>query len=154
MIKRFLFALVSIFAAWTAIDLLLHRFVLGSLYSSTPTLWRPASALNLPLIYGVVVVLITSFFLLFERLVSPKTLASGLQFGAILGIAIGVSVGFGTYIHMPYLSAWHGAGSSAAGSRLSPLAPFSVHFLGPDRVLSFHSCVSRDPATHARRAVA
>lgn len=101
MIKRFLFALVSIFAAWTVIDLVLHRFVLGPLYSSTPALWRPASELNLPLIYGVVFVLIASFFLLFERLVSPKTLGAGLQFGAILGVAIGVSVGFGTYIHMP-----------------------------------------------------
>jgi len=101
MFKRFLLALVSIFAAWTAIDLLLHRFVLGSLYSSTPELWRPASELNFPLIYGVVVVLIASFFLLFELLVSPKTLVSGLKFGALLGVAIGLSVGFGTYIHMP-----------------------------------------------------
>jgi hypothetical protein len=101
MLKRFLLALVTIFAAWTAIDLPLHRFLLGPLYSSTPALWRPASELNIPLIYGVVVVLIASFFLLFELLVSPKTLRSGLQFGAILGVAIGVSVGFGTYIHMP-----------------------------------------------------
>jgi hypothetical protein len=101
MFKRFFLALVAIFAAWTAIDLLLHRFVLGSLYSSTPLLWRPVSALNVPLIYSVIFILIASFFLLFELLVSPKTLRSGLQLGAIFGLAIGISVGFGTYIHMP-----------------------------------------------------
>ena len=101
MLKRFLLALVSIFTAWTAIDLLLHRLVLGSLYSSTPLLWRPVSELNVPLIYGVIFVLITSYFLLFELLVSPKTLRTGLQLGAVLGLAIGISVGFGTYIHMP-----------------------------------------------------
>jgi hypothetical protein len=101
MFKRFLLALGAIFAAWTVIDLLLHRFVLGSLYSSTPLLWRPDSALNFPLIYTVIFILIASFFLLFELLVSPKTPRSGLQLGAILGLAIGVSVGFGTYIHMP-----------------------------------------------------
>lgn len=100
-LKRFLLALAAIFAAWSAVDLLLHRFVLSSLYSSAPSLWRPASSLNFPLIYGVIFILIASFFLLFELLVSPKTLRSGLQLGAILGLVIGVSVGFGTYIHMP-----------------------------------------------------
>ena len=83
MLKRFLIATVAIFVAWMAVDLALHRFVLG------------------PLFYGVIFGLIASYFFLFELLVSPKTVKTGLQFGAILGFVIGLSVGFGTYIHMP-----------------------------------------------------
>ncbi len=101
MLKRFLIATVAIFVAWMAVDLALHRFVLGPLYAENPVLWRPAAELNTPLIYGVIFGLIASYFFLFELLVSPKTVKTGLQFGAILGFVIGLSVGFGTYIHMP-----------------------------------------------------
>jgi hypothetical protein len=57
--------------------------------------------MNLPLIYFVVAVLIVCFALIYGLLVKEKSLASGIRFGALFGLAIGVSVGFGTYIHMP-----------------------------------------------------
>jgi hypothetical protein len=45
--------------------------------------------------------LIVCFALIYGLLVKEKSLASGIRFGALFGLAIGVSVGFGTYIHMP-----------------------------------------------------
>jgi hypothetical protein len=34
-------------------------------------------------------------------LVRPKSLAAGIGLGAFVGLALGISAGFGTYIHMP-----------------------------------------------------
>jgi hypothetical protein len=53
------------------------------------------------MIYLIIFVLIVSFVLFYGFLINQKSLASGIRFGAIFGLFIGVSVGFGTYIHMP-----------------------------------------------------
>jgi hypothetical protein len=34
-------------------------------------------------------------------LISPKSVGTGVGFGAVLGLALGVASGGGTYIHMP-----------------------------------------------------
>jgi hypothetical protein len=101
MIKRILFSVLAIFIAWSILDFLLHRLLLRSTYEANAGLWRPENDLNIPLIYLVIFVLIISFVLFYRFLIDQKSLASGIRFGAIFGLFIGVSVGFGTYIHMP-----------------------------------------------------
>ena len=101
MIKQILFSVLAIFIAWSIFDFLLHRLLLRSTYEANASLWRPEDQLNLPLIYLVIFVLIVSFVLFYGFLINQKSLASGIRFGAIFGLFIGVSVGFGTYIHMP-----------------------------------------------------
>src|SRR4030095_1410352 len=101
MIKQVLFSVLAIFIAWLILRSLLHRFLLRPTYEATAGLWRPEDQLNIPLIYFVMFVLIVSFVLFYGFLIDQKSLASGIRFGAIFGLFIGVSVGFGTYIHMP-----------------------------------------------------
>jgi hypothetical protein len=43
----------------------------------------------------------TVFIFTYLLLIDPKSLGAGLAFGAFMGLALGVSAGFGTYIHMP-----------------------------------------------------
>jgi len=101
MIKQVLVSVLAIFITWLILDFLLHRLLLRSTYDATSGLWRPENQMNIPLIYFVMFVLIISFVLIYGFLIDQKSLASGIRFGAIFGLAIGVSVGFGTYIHMP-----------------------------------------------------
>lgn len=99
--KRSLTAAVGIFVAWMLLDLIAHRFVLAPIYETTASLWRPFDQMNVALIYTVTVVLIGIFIGIYSLLVRPKSLRAGLVLGAFLGLALGISSGFGTFIHMP-----------------------------------------------------
>lgn len=101
MLKRVLLSGLSVFVAWTILDLLLHRLALAPLYDQNPSLWRPFSQMNVGLIYVVVFGLIATFIGMYQLLIRPKSLGAGLRFGAFIGFALGISAGFGTYIHMP-----------------------------------------------------
>lgn len=99
--KRRIIAGLLILIAWTAVDLLLHRLLLEPYYAESPALWRPFGSMNVPLLYTVIFILIAVFIGTYELLVRPNTLASGVMLGTLLGLALGVSAGFGTYLHMP-----------------------------------------------------
>ena len=92
---------VAILIAWTVFDILMHRLILRPLYERDPGLWRPFDQLNVVLIYVATFTLIATFVLTYWLLIQPKSLAAGVGFGALLGLALGMSSGLGTYIHMP-----------------------------------------------------
>jgi hypothetical protein len=99
--KRPILAGLAILIAWTVIDLPMHRFFLAPLYEDNASMWRPFDQLNVGLIYVVILALIAIFVATYTLLIRPKSLRAGLAFGALLGLALGISAGFGTYIHMP-----------------------------------------------------
>ena len=100
--KRQLAAGAAIFVAWTILDVLAHRLVLARLYEAGPGgIWRPASEMSAPLVTAVTFVLIAVFVVIYQFLVRPKSVAAGIGLGGLLGVALGVSSGFGTYIHSP-----------------------------------------------------
>jgi hypothetical protein len=101
MLKRALFSGLAILFAWTVLDLLLHRYFLAPLYEESATLWRPFDRLNVALVYFVVFALIAIFVATYISLVRPKSFRAGIAFGSFIGLALGISAGFGTYIHMP-----------------------------------------------------
>jgi hypothetical protein len=92
---------LAILFTWTLFDLLIHRFLLRPLYEQNTNLWRPFDQMNVILIYTATFTLIAVFVLTYWLLISPKSLGSGVAFGALLGLALGVASGLGTYIHMP-----------------------------------------------------
>jgi len=98
---RPLLASLAILVAWTLLDFPLHRFLLAPICDASPTLWRPFDQMNLALIYAVTFVLIGVFVGIYKLLVRPKSPRAGLLLGAFIGLALGVSAGFGTFIHMP-----------------------------------------------------
>jgi hypothetical protein len=98
---RYPVAGLAILLAWTAIDAVLHRWLLAPLYLRDPYLWRPVDQLNLTLVSVVTIALIATFVATYALLVRPKSLRAGLSFGAMIGVALGIASGFGTYIHMP-----------------------------------------------------
>ena len=98
---RPLLAALAILVAWTLLDFLLHRLLLAPIYDASPDLWRPIDQVNVALIYAVTFVLIGVFVGIYKLLVRPKSPRAGLLLGAFIGLALGVSAGFGTFIHMP-----------------------------------------------------
>jgi hypothetical protein len=92
---------LAILFAWTVVDVLMHRLLLRPLYAENAALWRPFDQLNVALIYVVTFALIAAFVVTYWLLISPKSLGTGVSFGALLGLALGLAAGGGTYIHMP-----------------------------------------------------
>ncbi len=101
MTKRVLLASFLILVAWILTDLLLHNHVLAPLYQQNTGLWRPLNQMNMVFILVVRLVLLGTFVSTYVWLVRPRTLGSSVAFGALTGLALGVAVGFGTYIHSP-----------------------------------------------------
>ena len=101
MAKQIVWAVLAILVAWLFLDFLLHRLLLRSIYDTSATLWRPMDQMNLPLVYFVMLVLILSFVLIYGFLIGQKSLAAGIKFGVLFGLALSISAGFGTYLHMP-----------------------------------------------------
>jgi hypothetical protein len=101
MVKQMIWASLAILITWLILDQLLHRWLLRPAYDASASLWRPTDKLNIPLIYFVMLVLIGTFVLIYSFLIEQKSLISGIKFGVLFGLALSISSGFGTYIHMP-----------------------------------------------------
>ena len=101
MTKRTIWAVVAVFVAWSILDFILHGLLLRSTYEATANLWRPMDQMNVPLMHFVTLVSSVCFVLIYGLLVGQKSLASGLRFGALFGLATGISMGFGSYSYMP-----------------------------------------------------
>lgn len=98
---RPLLAAVAVLVAWMLLDLIAHRLVLAPIYEATAGVWRPFDQMNVVLIYVVTVVLVGIVIGIYSLLVRPKSLRAGLLLGALVGLALGISSGFGTFVHMP-----------------------------------------------------
>lgn len=101
MSKRTIWAVVAVFITWSILDFILHGLLLRSTYEATANLWRPMDQMNMPLMYFVILVFSVCFVLIYGLLVGQKSLASGIRFGALFGLATGISMGFGSYSYMP-----------------------------------------------------
>jgi hypothetical protein len=101
MAKRIILAVVAVFIAWSILDFILHGLLLRSTYEATANLWRPMDQMKMPLMYFVTLVFTACFVLIYGLLVERKSLVSGIQFGALFGLATGISMGFGSFSYMP-----------------------------------------------------
>jgi hypothetical protein len=101
MTKRTIWAVVAVFIAWSVLDFILHGLLLRSTYEATASLWRPMDQMNAPLMYFVTFIFTVCFVLIYGLLVGKKSLVSGIRYGALFGLASGISMGFGSYCYMP-----------------------------------------------------
>jgi hypothetical protein len=101
MAKRTIWTVLAVFIAWSILDFILHGMLLRPTYEATANLWRPMDQMNMPLMYLVTFVFTTCFVLIYGHLVGQKSLISGIRFGALFGLATGISMGFGSYSFMP-----------------------------------------------------
>ena len=101
MARKFILAVIAVFIAWSILDFIIHGVFLRSTYQATAQLWRPMEQMKIGLMYLVTFVSAISFVGLYTILVLPKSVASGLKYGLLFGIATGFPMGFGTYSFIP-----------------------------------------------------
>jgi hypothetical protein len=101
MTKRTIWAVVAVFLVWSILDFILHGLLLRSIYMATANLWRPMEQMNTTLMHLVTLASATCFVLIYGLLVGQKSIMSGIRFGALFGVATGISMGFGSYSVMP-----------------------------------------------------
>lgn len=101
MFKQNVLATIAVFVTWTIIDFLAHGRLLMETYQSTAHLWRPEAEMNAMLMSGVTLIYSFCFVALYQYFVNPKSVSTGVKFGALFGLAAGVIGGFGSYVYLP-----------------------------------------------------
>ena len=123
MAKRTVIAVVVVFVAVSIMDFLIHGIILRSTYEATASLWRPANEMNMAHMYLVSLLSTVFFVLIYGLLIEKKSLASGIKYGILFGLATGIPMGFGSYCFMPiplslawtwFFGAWIEATASGA----------------------------------------
>ncbi len=101
MFKQTLVATVAVFILWSIIDFLVHGILLQSMYQETLHLWRPEDQMHALLMSAVTFIFGFSVVFTYGYFVAPKSLGTGLKYGAALGLGIGVLIGIGSFSYMP-----------------------------------------------------
>jgi hypothetical protein len=101
MLKRAVLAVIAIFIAWSVLDFVLHGILLQDTYAATANLWRPMEEINMSLMYIVSLTYIICFVGIYAVFVGEKSISTGIKFGALFGLATGITMGFGSYTYMP-----------------------------------------------------
>ena len=101
MLKKTVISIILIFIAWSLLDFVIHGMLLQPTYNATAHLWRPMDEMKMPLMYAVTLAYITCFVLIYLIFIRNKSLLTGIKFGALFGMAAGISMGFGSFSYMP-----------------------------------------------------
>lgn len=101
MLKQNLLATIAVFIAWTIIDFLAHGRLLMETYQATAHLWRPEAEMNAVLMSVITLAYSFCFVALYQHFVNPKSVSTGIKFGALFGLAAGLMAGFGSYVYLP-----------------------------------------------------
>jgi len=101
MTKRAVQTVVTVFFAWSILDFVMHRAILGEPYEQTASLWRPAGEIKMGLLYLETLIFATVFVAIYTLFFSEKGPLPGLKYGLLLGISMGFSMGYGSYAVMP-----------------------------------------------------
>jgi len=101
MFNQTLLATVAVFVLWSVIDFLVHGVLLHSAYQETLHLWRPEDQMHALLMSAVTLFFGFTLIVTYGYYVVPKSLATGLGFGVVLGIGVGALTGLGSFAYMP-----------------------------------------------------
>lgn len=99
--KRFIGAVVAVFVALQIMDFVIHMVLLKNQYALSAQLWRPDAEMKIVLMTLVGLLFVVCFVLIYDLFFKHKCLRSGFLYGMLLGLAIGASMGYGTYSVMP-----------------------------------------------------
>lgn len=101
MSKKCMLAVVVVFIAWQIIDFIVHALILAPQYAATASFWRPEGEIKMRLMAVVTLISSICFCLVYDRFFRNKNVTTGMLYGLIWGIGVGVSMGHGTYSVMP-----------------------------------------------------
>lgn len=100
MLKTNLLAIAAVFIVWSILDFLIHGMLLQSSYEATANLWRPMEEVNILLAHTITLGFSICFVLIYDLLISDKSLHNGIKFGLLLGLGNGL-MALASYVYMP-----------------------------------------------------
>ena len=92
---------IAVFIVWTAMDIVIHGILLTPIYQATAALWRPMAEMMQSVVLGTTLIAALFFTLIYAQGVAGGSAQKSLLFGVYFGLAVGVSMGFGTYAVQP-----------------------------------------------------
>ena len=98
---RIVVAIIIVLIVWTILNFLVHGVILGPVYEETANLWRAEEDMKVGVMNLANALSATFFVLLYALLIRPRSLSSGLKFGILYGLAVGIPMGYGTFSVMP-----------------------------------------------------
>jgi len=101
MVKKILLGGIAVFVAWEILDFVIHGLILGSTYATLGNMFRAQADMKMGLMAVVALIAALAFAAAYAWFVNPKSLATGVKYGLLMGFGGGVSMGYGTYSAMP-----------------------------------------------------
>lgn len=101
--KKTVLAVLAVFVSWQVLDFIIHNMILSASYAATASLWRPMEEMMMGLMMFVSLVSAICFVLIFDKFFKEKNMMTGLKYGLIFGIGVGISMGYGTYSVQPIM---------------------------------------------------
>ncbi len=101
MVKRSIISVIAVFILWSVLDYVIHGVILKGPYEETAAFWRPEAEMKMGLMSLVTFVYALVFVCIFAGFFQERTIATGLKYGLLLGVAAGTGMGFGMYSVMP-----------------------------------------------------
>ena len=79
--------------------MIIHGVFLGSTYEATAELWRMPMKQGVMVMVGIIAS--CAFVLIYALLIKPKSMKTAVLYGLLIGLAFGISWGYGTYAVQP-----------------------------------------------------
>jgi hypothetical protein len=99
--KTLLIGTIAVFVVWTVMDIVIHGMLLMSTYEQTAALWRPMEEMKQSVLHATTLVSALFFAVIYVQGFAGGGVRKSLLFGVYFGMAVGVSMGFGTYSVQP-----------------------------------------------------
>ena len=99
--KKTIISIVAVFVVWSVMDFVIHGVILSSSYAATAALWRPMGEMKTSLMHFTAFIASLTFVLIYSLLISKKGISTGLKYGVLFGLSVGVPMGYGSYSFLP-----------------------------------------------------
>jgi len=100
-IKKFVIASIVVFVACQIIEMIVHGFLLGSIYGTLKEVWRPDMMDKMWIMYITSFVFSFLFVYIYTKFYQGKGIIEGLFFGTIIGIFMNFCGIFNQYVIYP-----------------------------------------------------
>ncbi|RMI17452.1 MAG: hypothetical protein D6681_03330 [Calditrichaeota bacterium] len=101
MAKKLALGSLAVFVLWEVLDFVIHRVILKGAYATMSNLMRPEAEIKIGLLLVVTLISAVVFTYVYAALVNPKSMANAVKYGLLLGIGMGVGMGYATYAVQP-----------------------------------------------------
>ena len=101
MVKNLAIGSIVVFILWAGLEWVIHGILLKPLYMETKSLWRPDADVNMGLYFTIIFLVAVSFTAVYVKLISDKSVRTGLMYGLILGFGMAISDAYIDFVFMP-----------------------------------------------------